>query len=223
MSVRVAPSILSADFARLGEEIQMINESEANWLHLDIMDGVFVPNISFGFGIVETINNYAKKPLDVHLMIVEPGKYIENFREAGADNITIHLEACTHLHRNIQQIKASGASAGVAINPHTPVAALHDIIQDLDLICLMSVNPGFGGQKFIAHTFKKIEELKKLIRDSGSKALIEIDGGVTVSNSRSLIEAGVDVLVAGSSVFLAENPQEAIIALKSLSQKTVRA
>ncbi len=210
----IAPSILAADFSRLGEELAMINESQADWLHVDVMDGRFVPNISFGQSIVETIGRLCQKPLDVHLMIVEPEKYIQEFRNAGAEVITVHYEACTHLHRTLQQIKGSGAKAGVALNPHTPVSVLEDIIDDADLVCLMSVNPGFGGQQFIAQTYEKIRKLRKIISDNHSATLIEIDGGVGLSNYKKLIQAGADVLVAGNSVFRAENSKEAIVALK---------
>ncbi|MBK5279322.1 MAG: ribulose-phosphate 3-epimerase [Bacteroidia bacterium] len=212
----VAPSILAADFANLEKEISMINESQADWVHVDVMDGVFVPNISMGIPVVEAIKRYSKKPLDVHLMIVRPEQFVEAFRKAGAEVISVHVEACDHLHRNIQQIKALGAKAGVAINPHTSIQTLENVIDQIDLICVMSVNPGFGGQKFIEGTYKKIEGLKKLIQNSGSKALIEIDGGVNQDNAQLLLNAGADVLVAGNFVFSSGNPKEVIQRLKSL-------
>lgn len=196
----------------------MINESEADWIHVDVMDGVFVPNISFGMPVIKAIKKHAKKPLDVHLMIVQPERYVEVFREVGADILTVHIEASTHLHRTIQQIKAIGMKAGVAINPHTPVSLLQDIIADIDLVCMMSVNPGFGGQKFIEHTYKKVSELKQLISATNSKALIEIDGGVNQDNAKPLIQAGAGVLVAGNFVFSAPNPKEVIQRLKSISK-----
>lgn len=214
MSHLVAPSMLSADFTRLEQDIQMINQSEADWFHLDVMDGVFVPNISFGMPVIKAIKKIATKPLDVHLMIVEPQRYIKAFKEVGADILTIHLEASTHLHRSIQEIKAEGMQVGVVLNPHTSVALLEDIITDLDVVLLMSVNPGFGGQRFIEQTFRKIEKLKKLIIDTGSHALIEVDGGVTLDNKAALLSAGADVLVAGNTVFKSENPTETIHLLK---------
>ncbi len=214
MSHLVAPSMLSADFTRLEQDIQMINQSEADWFHLDVMDGVFVPNISFGMPVIKAIKKIATKPLDVHLMIVEPQRYIKAFKEVGADILTIHLEASTHLHRSIQEIKAEGMQAGVVLNPHTSVALLEDIITDLDVVLLMSVNPGFGGQRFIEQTFRKIEKLKKLIIDTGSRALIEVDGGVTLNNKAALLSAGADVLVAGNTVFKSGNPTETIHLLK---------
>jgi len=214
MSHLVAPSMLSADFTRLEQDIQMINQSEADWFHLDVMDGVFVPNISFGMPVIKAIKKIATKPLDVHLMIVEPQRYIKAFKEVGADILTIHLEASTHLHRSIQEIKAEGMQAGVVLNPHTSVALLEDIITDLDVVLLMSVNPGFGGQRFIEQTFRKIEKLKKLIIDTGSRALIEVDGGVTLDNKAALLCAGADVLVAGNTVFKSKNPTETIHLLK---------
>lgn len=210
----IAPSVLSADFGNLQRDIEMINQSEADWFHVDVMDGVFVPNISFGFPVLKQIKKHAKKTIDVHLMIVEPQRYIDEFCIQGADIISIHLEACTHLHRAIQQIKSLNIKAGVAINPHTPVSSLQDIITDIDLVCMMSVNPGFGGQKFIQNTFKKVMELKQLIIKSGSKALIEIDGGVDFDNAVMLKEAGADVLVAGNTVFSYPSPLEAIAKLK---------
>jgi len=212
----VAPSILASDFANLQREITMINESDADWIHIDIMDGVFVPNISIGLPVVAAVKRHAKKPMDVHLMIVQPERYVEAFREAGASTISVHIEACPHLHRNIQQIKQLGANAGVAVNPHTPVSLLQHVIADIDLVCLMSVNPGFGGQKFIESTYQKINELKSLISNSGSKALIEIDGGVNQANAKPLMEAGADVLVAGNFVFSSSQPKEVIRQLKAL-------
>jgi ribulose-phosphate 3-epimerase len=206
----IAPSVLASDFANLQREITMLNESEAHWIHVDIMDGVFVPNISMGLPVVEAINRHATKPLDVHLMIVQPERYVEAFRAAGAANISVHFEACPHLHRNLQQIKALGCKAGVAINPHTPVQGLADVIGDIDLVCVMSVNPGFGGQKFIEHTYRKVQMLKQLIVDAGAKTLIEIDGGVTLQNAKRLLDAGADVLVAGSFVFQATDPKATI-------------
>jgi len=213
----IAPSLLSADFLKLEQETEMINRSEADWFHLDVMDGRFVPNISFGLPVIAAIHRLSKKPLDVHLMIVEPEKYIREFAAAGADYLSVHIEACTHLHRVIQMIHNEGMKAGVALNPHTPVALLSDIIQDIDLVCMMSVNPGFGGQQFIPQTLKKIAELRKMIDDSGSKALIEIDGGVTLHNAGTIIAAGADVLVAGNTVFSAVSPVEAIHQLKTIT------
>ena len=213
----IAPSILAADFANLEREVSMLNESQADWIHVDVMDGVFVPNISMGIPVVEAIKRHSKKPLDVHLMIVKPENYVEAFRKAGAEVISVHVEACDHLHRNIQQIKALGAKAGVAINPHTSIQTLESIIEQIDLVCLMSVNPGFGGQKFIENTYRKVDALKKLIRTSGSKALIEIDGGVNQDNAKPLLDAGADVLVAGNFVFSSSNPKDVIQRLKSLS------
>ncbi|RMG78409.1 MAG: ribulose-phosphate 3-epimerase [Bacteroidetes bacterium] len=216
----VAPSVLAADFTRLKAEFDLVNNSPADWFHLDVMDGRFVPNISFGMFIVGFMKQMAQKPLDVHLMIVEPEKYIEQFRAAGADLITVHYEACPHLHRVVQQIKHTGAKAGVALNPHTPVSLLEDILCDIDLVCLMSVNPGFGGQKFIPHTYVKVRKLREMIARAGCNTRIEIDGGVGLNNADQLIEAGADVLVAGSSVFKADNPLEAIKKLKAAGQKT---
>ncbi len=212
----IAPSLLSADFLRLEDEIEMINRSDADWFHLDVMDGRFVPNISFGIPIIDAIHRQSKKPLDVHLMIVEPEKYINEFARVGADHISIHIEACTHLHRNIQLIHALGIKAGVAINPHTPINQLKDIIAEIEIVCMMSVNPGFGGQKFIPNTLNKIKELKALIQESGSQALIEIDGGVTLENAAEILSAGADVLVAGNTVFSAPSPVDAIRQLKEI-------
>lgn len=216
MSAIVAPSLLASDFSNLEREVKMINESDGEWIHIDIMDGVFVPNISMGLPVVEAIKRHAKKVMDVHLMIVEPEKFVEAFRNAGADNISVHIEACPHLHRNIQQIKSLGAKAGVAINPHTSISALQNIIADVDLVNIMSVNPGFGAQKFIEFTYDKVRELKALIKSKGSHALIEIDGGVNMGNAKKLLDAGADVLVAGNFVFSATNPKEVIHQLKTL-------
>jgi ribulose-phosphate 3-epimerase len=217
----IAPSVLAADFTKLGEDIEMVNNSQADWFHVDIMDGVFVPNISFGMFIIKAIKKIAKKPLDVHLMIVEPEKYIEQFREAGADVITVHYEACPHLHRTVQQIKATGAKAGVALNPHTPVHVLEDILPDLDLVLIMSVNPGFGGQKFIYQTIPKVRKLTEMITTANLSTIIEIDGGVGLQNAEELLKAGARVLVAGSSVFKSENPQDTISRMKSIGQNTL--
>ncbi|MCU0367470.1 MAG: ribulose-phosphate 3-epimerase [Cyclobacteriaceae bacterium] len=212
----IAPSILAADFANLEREVKMINESQADWIHVDVMDGVFVPNISFGIPVIEAIKRHATKPLDVHLMIVQPERYVEAFHKAGAEVLTVHLEASTHLHRTVQHIKSLGMKAGVAINPHTGVSLLKDIIADIDLVCMMSVNPGFGGQKFIENTYDKVAELKSLIAIKESKALIEIDGGVNQNNAKPLLMAGADVLVAGNFVFSSENPKEVIARLKAI-------
>ncbi|CAN5154731.1 ribulose-phosphate 3-epimerase [soil metagenome] len=206
----LAPSLLSADFLNLGDDCKMLDESKADWFHLDVMDGRFVPNISFGMAIVKQIKKTTSKILDVHLMILEPEKYAEEFRAAGADILTVHIEACTHLHRNIQQIKTLGMLAGVAINPHTPVAHLHTILPEIDQVCLMSVNPGFGGQSFIPGSIKKIKELRKMIDDAGLKVKIEVDGGVTLNNAKEIIDAGADVLVAGNAVFGSDDPVAAI-------------
>lgn len=215
---KIAPSLLAADFTRLGEEVDLVNQSAADWLHLDVMDGRFVPNITFGMFIIEAIHKMAQKPLDVHLMIVEPEKYVEAFRQAGAHVITVHYEACPHLHRTVHQIKESGALAGVALNPHTPVQVLEDLIEDIDLVCLMSVNPGFGGQKFIYQTLPKVRKLKEMITAANSAALIEIDGGVGLQNAESLLQAGADVLVAGSSVFGAKDPKATVAAMKAFGE-----
>ena len=214
MTPIIAPSILASDFANLQKEIEMINTSQADWVHVDVMDGVFVPNISLGLPVVEAVKRHAKKPLDVHLMIVQPEKYVEAFHKAGADTISVHIEACPHLHRNVQQIKALGCKAGVAVNPHTPISMLYDLIQDIDLVLLMSVNPGFGGQKFIERTYDKIRDLKTLIKSRNSGTLIEIDGGVNQQNAKALLDAGADVLVTGNFVFSASNPKEVIQRLK---------
>ncbi len=214
MSHLIAPSLLSADFANLKQDVIMVNNSDADWFHLDIMDGVFVPNISFGFPVIHYINKYAKKPLDIHLMIVEPDKFINKFKEAGAEILTVHYEACTHLHRTIQTIKSSGIKAGISLNPHTPVHLLEDIIKEVDLVLIMSVNPGFGGQKFIVNTYNKVKELKQLIRNKKSSALIEVDGGVDSTNAKKLIQAGANVLVAGNFIFKSKNQQKTISELK---------
>jgi len=215
MSHLIAPSVLSANFGNLDKDIELINRSDADWFHLDVMDGVFVPNISFGFPIIKAIKKLSTKPLDVHLMIVNPDHFTLAFKEVGADILTVHLEACSHLHRSIQNIKNLGMKAGVAINPHTPIDSLKDIISDIDLVCLMSVNPGFGGQKFIENTFEKVRDLKILIEQKKSNALIEIDGGVDLKNFKKLIESGANVLVAGNTVFNSENPTETIKLLKA--------
>ena len=216
METIVSPSLLSADFLHLGKDVEMVNESRADWLHLDVMDGVFVPNISYGLPVVAQIKQAARKPLDAHLMITQPERYVDAFRKAGADILTVHHEACVHLHRTIQQIKAAGMKAGVALNPHTPVAALEDIIGDIDVVLLMSVNPGFGGQSFIEHTVEKVRKLKRLIGESQAGALVEVDGGVNFETGRRLVEAGADALVAGSFVFNSPDPKGRIEGLKNL-------
>jgi ribulose-phosphate 3-epimerase len=216
MSHLVAPSVLSADFGNLQRDIELINSSDADWFHIDIMDGAFVPNISFGFPVLKAIQKHAKKPLDVHLMIEDPDRYTQLFKDSGADVLTVHIEACTHLHRSIQNIKALGMKAGVALNPHTSIHLLEDIIADIDLVCVMSVNPGFGGQKFIENTYTKVTALKKLITEKKSNALIEIDGGVDLNNYKKLIAAGADVLVAGNTVFGSSNPTQTITQLKQI-------
>ena len=212
----IAPSVLAADFSNLKRDIEMINESEADWFHIDIMDGVFVPNISFGMPVLRDIKKHAKKTLDVHLMIVNPDQYIETFASLGADILTVHYEACIHMHRTVQAIKATGMKAGIALNPHSSVNLLKDIIKDIDLVCLMSVNPGFGGQSFIENTFEKVKELKELIQSSESSCQIEIDGGVANKNAKKLLDAGANILVAGSYVFKSKNPAETISKLVKL-------
>lgn len=212
----LAPSLLAADFGNLQQAIEMVNASEADWFHIDIMDGVFVPNISYGMPVLSVIQKHATKPLDVHLMIVDPSRYISTFAKLGSDILTVHYEACTHLHRTLQAIKAENVKAGVALNPHTPVSVLEDIIQDVDVLLLMSVNPGFGGQSFIENTYKKVRQAKMLIEQAGASTLIEIDGGVSLKNAKALVEAGADALVAGSFVFNAANPTQTIADLKHI-------
>ena len=216
MPTLIAPSVLAADFANLQRDSEMLNKSEADWFHIDIMDGVFVPNISFGMPVLKAIAKHATKPLDVHLMIVNPDQYIETFAELGSAVLTVHYEACDHLHRTLQKIKSCGMKAGIALNPHTPIAVLESIIKDVDVVCLMSVNPGFGGQSFIEETYTKVKTLKALIQEKGATTLIEIDGGVTNKNAKQLIDAGADVLVAGSYVFGAEDPIQTIAGLKEI-------
>ena len=211
----IAPSLLAADFANLQRDIEMVNESQADWFHLDIMDGLFVPNISYGMPVVKAIKEHAKKPLDVHLMIVDPDRYIHTFAQLGSSFLSVHYEACTHLHRTVQAIRQEGMKAGVALNPHTPITVMEDIITDVDLLLIMSVNPGFGGQSFIENTYKKVRQAKALITQAGANTLIEIDGGVTLSNAKALVEAGADALVAGSFVFNAANPTQTIAELKA--------
>lgn len=215
----IAPSILAADFANLQRDIEMINESQADWFHIDIMDGVFVPNISFGMPVLEAITKHAKKTIDVHLMIVDPDRYIKTFADLGANILSVHYEACNHLHRTLQAIKAEGMKAGVVLNPHTNVDLLEDLINDIDLVCIMSVNPGFGGQSFIENSYTKIEKLKAMISRKNASTLIEVDGGVTNKNAAQLVAAGADVLVAGNFVFKAENPTQTIADLKQLTSK----
>ena len=216
MSHLIAPSILAGDFANLKRDIEMLNSSVADWIHVDIMDGIFVPNISLGFPVLEAINRYALKPLDVHLMIIKPDRFISRFKDTGASNLIIHFEACTHLHRTVQNIKQEGMRAGVAINPHTSLNNLEAIIGDIDQVLIMSVNPGFGGQTFIEHTYRKIDQTRNLIEKSGSKALIEVDGGVNLLNAIKLIELGADILVAGSSIFKSSNPIKTIDNFKAM-------
>ena len=215
-SAKIAPSLLSADFGNLQRDVEMVDNSQAAWHHLDIMDGVFVPNISYGMPVIRTIRKCASKPLDVHLMIVQPERYIETFALLGVDNLTVHYEACTHLHRTLQAIRNAGMKAGIALNPHTPVSLLEYSLESADLVCMMSVNPGFGGQSFIKHTFEKVRELRSMIDSKGLDTLIEVDGGVTLDNTAALLESGADVLVAGSYVFGADDPVAAIAGLASV-------
>lgn len=217
MNPQIAPSILAADFANLQKEVEMLNASAADYIHVDVMDGIFVPNISFGIPVTEAIHRHAAKPLDVHLMIVNPELYLDAFVKAGASIVTVHVEACTHLHRTLQEIKRLGVAAGVALNPHTPIELLTEVLEEVDLVCVMSVNPGFGGQKFIEHSYAKVANLKNLILKKGAKTQIEVDGGVSEQNAKRLVEAGADILVAGSFVFKAADPIAAIASLKSIS------
>ncbi len=216
-NIKIAPSMLAADFANLERDVHMVNQSEADWFHMDIMDGVFVPNISFGMPVLKAMAQHAKKPLDVHLMIVDPDRYIQTFADLGATVLTVHAEACTHLHRTVQAIKAAGMKAGVALNPHTPISVLEEVISDLDLICIMSVNPGFGGQQFIENTYDKVRRLRTLANAKNAEVMIEIDGGVTSKNAAALVQAGADVLVAGSFVFKSENPSGTIADLHKIT------